>query len=440
MRRAMSSPRPVDPAAAGARARARPAGTPGPRSLDGHLRAPAVPGPDVTAKPCPPACGRRRCRAARRPRPPGRAAGDADRAAARRRPIGSSPALVVGQHATRSVSPVSDDRASRRSPRRGPRAPAGGPRDHLVDAPAHARPRRPAAGRGRAAGRPSASSRSAVSGVRSRWARSAAASRSAVSSSPIRPASRLTAVAHLPHLRRPGRRRPGRQVAAAQPVRRGRQIGDRPGQRPGQPVGHEQRQDEQDEAEPGQHQPGPGHARRAAASVGHEHLDRRRCRRPAGPAAPGGCRRRADSTAAARGRLVVARGSGRARASCRRSTARPTRAARVRSVPTTFAATSRPLVEADRGDEDLHLHLGGVQRARLGDPRHQGGRGQQEGQQHDRGGRRDQQGDLAPHGSGSASRTPTPRTVCSSRGSAALSPSLRRSQDRWTSTVLSAPP
>ena len=45
-----------------------------------------------------------------------------------------------------------------------------------------------------AGGSPSTSSRSAVSGVRSRCARSAAPSRSAASSSPIRPASWLTAV------------------------------------------------------------------------------------------------------------------------------------------------------------------------------------------------------------------------------------------------------
>ena len=42
--------------------------------------------------------------------------------------------------------------------------------------------------------------------------------------------------------------------------------------------------------------------------------------------------------------------------------------------------------------------------------------------------------------SGATSFTPTPRTVCRYLGSAAVSPSFRRSHDRWTSTVRSAPP
>ena len=45
-----------------------------------------------------------------------------------------------------------------------------------------------------------------------------------------------------------------------------------------------------------------------------------------------------------------------------------------------------------------------------------------------------------PPASGAASLTPTPRTLWRNRGWAAVSPSLRRSQERWTSTVRSPPP
>ena len=77
------------------------------------------------------------------------------------------------------------------------------------------------------------------------------------------------------------------------------------------------------------------------------------------------------------------------------------------------------VVEADRRGEELQLRPRRVEGPRLGHPGHQRRGGQQEGEQHDRRRGRHQQGDLAPHDSGSASRTPTPRTVCSSRGAAA---------------------
>ena len=238
------------------------------------------------------------------------------------------------------------------------------------------------------------------------------------------------------HLGRSRGGRPGGQVAGAEPVRRRRQVGHRPGERAGQPVGHEQGQQEQDDPQPTEHQPGPGDA--GAQQVGrHEDLhdrdalgppDRLHEARPVLGLQHGGGHRR----------LVV---PGRADV----AQPRPVGPAHRHAAAAVHRAgqPGRHLlgrVEPDRGDEHLQLSAGGVQRARLGHPGDERGGRQQEREQHDRRGRRHQQRDLAPHGAGSASRTPTPRTVCSSRGSAALSPSLRRSHDRWTSTVLSAPP
>ena len=106
----------------------------------------------------------------------------------------------------------------------------------------------------------SASSRSAVSGVRSRCDRSATCSRSSRSRSWIRPARWLSARGHLAHLAaaRPGLG-PGGQFGAGQPVRDRGQVGDRRHDGAGQPVGDQQPEQHQGEAQRGQHQPGPGH-------------------------------------------------------------------------------------------------------------------------------------------------------------------------------------
>ena len=286
-----------------------------------------------------------------------------------------------------------------------------------------------------AGGSDSTSRRSAVRGVRSRWARSAAPSRSAASSSPIRPASWLTAAPTSRTSVGPAGVRARREVAGAQAVGGRRQLGDRPGHRARQPVGDQQGQEQQDDAEAAEHQPGPRHA--GAQHVGRdEHLDQRRIAGPVDRLEQEGAAVRPDLGRAGRhldvGILRVAepRSVGPAHTGAELVRGADQAGRRPRSGP------PRPTV----GVQELHLRLGRVQGPRLGDPGDQGGGGQQEGQQHDRRGRGHQQGDLAPHDSGSASRTPTPRTVCSSRGSAALSPSLRRSHDRWTSTVLSDPP
>jgi hypothetical protein len=238
----------------------------------------------------------------------------------------------------------------------------------------------------------------------------------------------------LPHLGGAGGGDPGGQVAAAQAVCRGRQVGDRPGQRPGQPVGDEQRQEQQHGTEAGEDQPRPRHAC-PQPLLRDEDLDQRRLGAPldrleqSGPVVAGlddgGRGNRVVVAPAVAEPLAVDPPHGHAEVSGRADQARHHLVA---------------VGQADGRREELHLGLSGVQGPRLGDPGDEGCRGQQEGEQHDRRRRRHQQGDLASHGSGSASRTPTPRTVCSSRGSAPLSPSLRRSQDRWTSTVLSEPP
>ena len=70
----------------------------------------------------------------------------------------------------------------------------------------------------------------------------------------------------------------------------------------------------------------------------------------------------------------------------------------------------------------------------------QPGQWHQQRHQHQRHGRDQQRGLSQPHRAsvGADSRMPTRRTVCRYRGSCAVSPSLRRNQDRCTSTVLSA--
>ena len=119
-----------------------------------------------------------------------------------------------------------------------------------------------AASRSRSAGSrtESTSMRSAVSGVRSRWDRSAAVSRSRASSASIRSASRLRPV---PTARTsggpPGRARASRSPAA-EPVRHLDDRAERPYHRPGQLVGDQHADPEQAEAEQAEHQPGAADA------------------------------------------------------------------------------------------------------------------------------------------------------------------------------------
>ena len=98
----------------------------------------------------------------------------------------------------------------------------------------------------------------------------------------------------------------------------------------------------------------------------------------------------------------------------------------------------------DQGRDALGLLAGPGRGAVLGEVRHEEAQRHDEG--HDdrrrRGGH--QPGDAAGHqpgaSEGGARRTPTPRTLCRYAGWAAVSPSLRRSHDRCTSTVRSPPP
>ena len=249
----------------------------------------------------------------------------------------------------------------------------------------------------------------------------------------MRPASRLTAVADLADLRRAGRGDPGGQIATAQPVRRWPPGRSPAGSETG-PAGRQPRARVPAARRRGRRAPATSGPRRRAAPRRDEDVDDR------GAVGP------LDGLHQARAGIVSPPMSGwRGR---RRRPPGPEPLPSVQRTPTGSSPDGadqvrrhlRALVEAHRGDEELQLRRAASSARASATRGDQRGRGQQEREQHDGRRGRHQQGDLAPHCSGSASRTPTPRTVWSSRGSAALSPSLRRSHDRWTSTVLSAPP
>jgi hypothetical protein len=226
----------------------------------------------------------------------------------------------------------------------------------------------------------------------------------------------------------------GAEIAGAQPVRGLREVGHRAGHRAGHPVRHDQGEQQQGDAETGQDQPRLRHPGPEGGG-GDEHLDQRDAVDPLHRLQQEDALGRLDLLGTRRCRDVAVGG-----------VAEPGSVGPAHGGPEVRRAADEvgghllPLIEPDRGGEELQLRLARVDRPRLGHPGDEGGRGEQEGQQDDGRGRRDEQRDLPPHGSGSASRTPTPRTVCRRRGDAADSPSLRRSHDRWTSTVLSEPP
>ena len=211
---------------------------------------------------CPPACARTRCPAGRPGR--GQVGGRHARPAAARGPGRARTArpwssASTDQNATRSATTAA---ASQRPVPLPPRA-------RVLDQRGH----RPLQRRRRAAGHPgrvvrvgsdSASSRSAVSGVRSRCDRSATVSRSCADRS-LDPAGQLVERRRPPRAPRAGRpgwrgRRGRRRRAGATP-RPARRSG---GPRCRQPVGDRQAEHEQHQAEHGQDQPGPGHARWSA--------------------------------------------------------------------------------------------------------------------------------------------------------------------------------
>ena len=149
----------------------------------------------------------------------------------------------------------------------------------------------------------SASSRSAVTGVRSRWDRSATAARSAASSSPIRSASRLSATrrARRSPAGRAGRRGRRGRPRASRCGHRG-QLGHRRADPAAEPVGDQQRQREQHQAERRDAEPGP-RSRPRCSCASATTVRPRRCRRPvddrhAAPAPPR--RRRGERPAGAR--------------------------------------------------------------------------------------------------------------------------------------------
>ena len=130
------------------------------------------------------------------------------------------PPLVLGERPP-ELDPLARRPRARRTGARRPRAPAVGPRGS-ARRPAGSSSSTSATSRSRSgpAGSASTSSRSAVTGVRSRWDRSATYSRSASSSSPIRVASRFSAQPDLADLVGPSGSTRAVQVAAGRAVRR----------------------------------------------------------------------------------------------------------------------------------------------------------------------------------------------------------------------------
>ena len=136
------------------------------------------------------------------------------------------PALVLGQRRPEG-GPVGDDGARVAAACHALAHRPASLADHVVDGPLDGGRRRRRAGLASAGSRrPSASSRSAVSGVRSRWDRSATDSRSASRSSSMRLAEGVDGPADVAHLRpaRRARRAPSgspsdrRRAAAARAV------------------------------------------------------------------------------------------------------------------------------------------------------------------------------------------------------------------------------
>ena len=162
-----------------------------------------------------------------------------------------------------------------------------------------------------------------------------------------------------------------------------------------------------------------------------------RCRRCVAPAAPAD----ADVGPAPRPRMAGARRPRGLRSPPvpRRSSA-GRRCDRRTSRRRRSSTTSAPAGPGRPRDQRLALDLGRVQRVAAAATRADQGRPGSGTPAARRGRRGDQQGDLAPSLVGLGQPTPTPRTVCRYAARRRVSPSLRRSQDRWTSTVLSAPP
>ena len=390
-------PRPDEPAARGRRrsrarrrrrsARAPPAG----RRASRHGEGGAVR-----------ACARTRCPAARPGPRPGRRPATATGSGARRqvrRTARSVSSASTDQNATRSATTAAASQpvAARSPPRRRASRITRGDRPlERVDAGRRPGPPR----RGRAATRPPAAARSAgcaAGATGRRPARAPAASRSW-----MRPARWLSAPADLAHLRRPGRARPAR------PGRR-RPAGARP--RPGRrsagpacgPAGRRR-------ASPSSEQ----RQRRAAASTSqaratprgqlgrrHERPDHRRAvRRPCtGDQRSPGRRRRSAVSAAARARPARPR---RCAAPARRapcpSGRKTVTGGRLAASCSTVEPQRRGVAGADqRRPSACASAVAAAHRAVLGDRADQQGQRHQERDQDQRGGRRDQQRQPAPH-------------------------------------------
>ena len=260
-----------------------PARSPGPASATSSRAPPPGRGAEAHGeRRCRPACARTRCRAARRPAPRGRPRPTA---------TGSGP-RATSVRTSRSVSSASTDQNATRSahhlggvaPRPAPRRRAGGgPARSPGDRALHARRRPRRSGpRRRRRGRASASSRSAVSGVRSRCERSATVSRSGAQQLADPPGQLVQRAGHLADSAGAGRVGPGVEIAArrAGATRPPASI-DRPDQRCARagrrPAGRPPRSAQPSTASSSQARPTPA----VQLGVGDERRGPRRCA-PAG--------------------------------------------------------------------------------------------------------------------------------------------------------------
>ena len=287
-----------------------------------------------------------------------------------------------------------------------------------------------------AGGSASTSSRRAVNGVRSRWARSAAASRSAVSSSPMRPASRLTAAPTSRTSRGPaGVARADRSPVESRCAVAARSLTGRVRERASRSATRS--------ASTSRVRPSPASTSQVRVTPARSCAVGTNTSTTAVPSLRRtGCTRRVPS----RPSTTEADAGG---APSARAPVAPSHCPSVQRTATlppallaaaTFAATSACWSSPTEGMSACSCTCA-VSSARAAATR----------ATRDAAGRR--KASSTTEVVAATSRVicrltararpvarPLPRTVCSSRGSAALSPSLRRSQERWTSTVLSAPP
>ena len=328
------------------------------------------------------------------------------------------PALVLGQRAPER-DPLRRPPPERRSARRRRRAPARrASSDQRVDlagelvdvgtepvafAPGGSRP---------------ASRRSAVIGVRSRCERSATDFPFGRQQLPDPRGQPVERGPDLAHLVRTVRRRPAPSISPW-PSRSAAPASSVIGQVIDRARRSATTRDSSDQHQPEQPEDEPGAVHALAQQRPGTRSRRPRCARRRRPAGAAGRRRRSVRV------TVVGGAPTRRRPPRRRVTRRPDRrrswiavevghAPRRSACPRSTARRQRPGSAASR------------RRRRCSPPTRldEHGEGHEEGEQHDRRRRRHQQREPAPHQPGTTSFTPTPRTLCSICGSAAVSPEL----------------